>query len=175
MGAPKAWLDFGGEAMLARTVRRWRRRRGRSWSWRRRGRRCRRSRGRPVVRDAARGRGPLQGLAAGIGAIASLAGAAFVASTDAPFLHPALIRRLAELGDPRATTPWSPRWAGGSTRSAAVYRTSVAPAIADLLAGGSLRMTVLCERLRTLAADEALLLAGEELHAADPGSVRCAT
>lgn len=169
MGAPKAWLDFGGETLLARTVR------------------CVAAAASPVivvsapgqalpalpervlvVHDAVRGRGPLQALAAGIEAIAPHAEAAFVASTDAPFLCPALIRRLAELRDDRhdAVVPFS----GGRLHPlSAVYDVAVGPVIAELLGQGTLRLTRLCERLRTLSADEALLLAGEELRAADPG------
>src|SRR5258708_4890438 len=50
-----------------------------------------------VVRDAVGGRGPLQGIEAGLEAIAPQASLAFVSAVDAPFLHPALIRRLVEL------------------------------------------------------------------------------
>ncbi len=170
MGVPKAWLDFGGETLLARTVRtvaavaspvvvvaapgqdvpplpi---------------------SAGVAVVRDALRGRGPLQGLAAGLDAIGPRSEAAFVTSTDAPFLHPALIRRLADLrGNHDAVVPCI----GGRLHPlAAVYGIHVRAAITSLLAEGSLRLTRLGERVRTLTADEALLLAGAELRAADPG------
>ena len=48
-----------------------------------------------LARDPVEGRGPLQGIAAGLDAIAPLAERAYVASTDAPFLHPAFVRRLA--------------------------------------------------------------------------------
>src|SRR5918911_5539062 len=45
-----------------------------------------------VVEDAREGRGPLQGLAAGLAAIGERAEAAYVSSTDAPLLHPAFVR-----------------------------------------------------------------------------------
>ena len=168
MGAPKAWLDFAGEPLLLRTVRRVA------------------AAASPVVvvaaagqdvpalpdgvvvvRDAARGRGPLQGLASGLAAVAPHAEAAFVSATDAPFLHPALIRRLAALLDEGhdAVVPF----AGGRLHPlAAVYRTAIGPVVAEMLAQDDLRLTRLCERLRTRRVDEALLLAGDDLRSADP-------
>ncbi|MGB8961439.1 MAG: molybdenum cofactor guanylyltransferase, partial [Pseudonocardiaceae bacterium] len=47
-----------------------------------------------VVDDPEEGLGPLQGIAAGLGALAGRAQAAFVCSTDLPFLHPAFVRRV---------------------------------------------------------------------------------
>ena len=44
-----------------------------------------------VVEDAAEGRGPLQGLAAGLAAVAGEADLAYVSSTDVPLLHPAFV------------------------------------------------------------------------------------
>ena len=44
-----------------------------------------------VVEDAAEGRGPLQGLAAGLAAVAGDAEVAYVSSTDVPLLHPAFV------------------------------------------------------------------------------------
>jgi molybdopterin-guanine dinucleotide biosynthesis protein A len=168
MGTPKAWLELGGETLLARTVR------------------VVGSVAEPVVvaaapgqelpalpngvavvRDAAVGNGPLQGIAAGLAAIAAHAPAAFVCGTDAPFLHPALIRRLAALhgGDHVIVVAR----AGGRVHPlAAVYGTAVLPAIAEALAAGRLRLTAIFDRVPTLIADEALLLAGDELRAADP-------
>jgi molybdopterin-guanine dinucleotide biosynthesis protein A len=168
MGSSKAWLDFGGEPLLARTVR---------------------TvatvaspvvvvaapgqdvpplpEGVAVVRDLVSGRGPLQGIAAGLDAIADRAAAAFVSSTDAPFLHPALIRRLAALrGD--AYDIAVPRAGGHHHPLSAVYGVAARAEIELLLAEGRLRAFLLLERMRTLVADESLLLAGEELAAADP-------
>src|ERR687893_2081126 len=45
------------------------------------------------VEDAREGRGPLQGLAAGLAAVGDRAVAAYVSSTDVPLLHPRFIRR----------------------------------------------------------------------------------
>jgi molybdenum cofactor guanylyltransferase len=47
-----------------------------------------------VVEDPVEGRGPVQGLAAGLAEVAGRADAAFVCSTDMPFLHPAFVRRV---------------------------------------------------------------------------------
>ena len=45
-----------------------------------------------VVADQREGRGPLQGLAAGLAAIGDRAEVAYVSSTDVPLLHPAFVR-----------------------------------------------------------------------------------
>src|SRR6185295_6269702 len=53
-----------------------------------------------VVDDAREGRGPLQGLAAGLAAVRDRAAAAYASSTDVPLLHTRFIRRvLAALDD----------------------------------------------------------------------------
>ncbi len=120
------------------------------------------------MRDPVEGRGPLQGLSAGLAAIAPHARAAFVSSTDAPFLHPALVRRLAALrGDDYDVVV--PRAGGHYHPLSAIYSCAVLPAIDALLAEDRLRLFSLFERVRTLVVDEALLLEGEELAAVDPG------
>ena len=48
--------------------------------------------------DAREGRGPLQGLAAGLAAVGDRAVAAYVSSTDVPLLHPRFIRRVLAAG-----------------------------------------------------------------------------
>ena len=59
-----------------------------------------------VVRDEERGRGPLQGLAAGLAALRGRAGAAYLSSCDVPFLRPAFVRRLIDLlGDNAICVP----------------------------------------------------------------------
>ncbi|MDQ3154869.1 MAG: molybdenum cofactor guanylyltransferase, partial [Actinomycetota bacterium] len=47
-----------------------------------------------VVEDPTEGLGPLQGIAAGLTALAGRAEVAYVSSTDLPFLHPAFVRRV---------------------------------------------------------------------------------
>lgn len=168
MGAPKAWLDFGGETLLARTVRVV----GTVAS----------SvvvvaaegqdvpplpAGVAIIRDALAGRGPLQGIAAGLAAVAPHAPHAFVAAVDMPFLHPALIRRLVELHGADHDIV-APRVGGRVHPLGAVYGVSARVEIAVMLAEGTLRLGSLLARVRTLLADEALLLAGAELAVADP-------
>lgn len=169
MGRPKAWLPFGGEALLSRVA-------------------ARIAEaasplvvvaapdqevpplppGARIVRDAVSGRGPLQGILAGLSALEGLAAAAFVSSTDAPFLHPELVRRLEALraeGDHDVAVP---RAQGHYHPLAAVYRTSVRAVVQDLLDSDLRRPFFVFERTRARFAEEADLLAGEALRAADP-------
>lgn len=173
MGSPKAWLDFGGETLLARVVRIVRRA-------------CA-----PVIvvaapgqdvpplppdvaiaRDPLEGRGPLQGIAGGLHALGELpvgegVDAAFVTPTDAPFLEPALIARLAALrGDnhdvavPHTDNHFHPL--------AAIYARTCLDHIEALLAADRLRPFFLFERVRTVVCDAATLLADPDLATADP-------
>jgi molybdopterin-guanine dinucleotide biosynthesis protein A len=168
MGSPKAWLLLEGETLLARVVRRIA------------------EVASPIVvvaapgqgipplpegvlvaRDPVSGRGPLQGIAAGLDALVGRASAVFVSSTDVPFLHPALIRRLHALrGEDFAIAV--PRAQGHYHPLSAIYGLEARAEIAALLAADRLRPFFLFERMPTIFADEALLLEGEELRAADP-------
>jgi molybdopterin-guanine dinucleotide biosynthesis protein A len=171
MGAPKAWLDVGGEVLLARTVRVVGEVAARvvvvaavgqalpalPTSVR-------------VVRDAVEGRGPLQGLAAGLDAIATDHDLALVCATDAPFLHAAFVRRLVALlrDEDLAVVPE----VGARVHAlAALYRTSARDEIARGLAAGDLRLGSLLARLHARRVGEAELLAGAELARAD-GALR---
>ncbi len=144
MGQPKAWLPFGGELMLPRVVR------------------LLRTVVEPVVvvaatdqdlpplpsevlvvRDEEKGRGPLQGLAAGLHALAGRADAAYASSCDVPFLSPAFVRRMIELlGDWRICVPCVE---GFHHPLAAVYRMDVVAAVERLLAADRLRPLFLFE------------------------------
>jgi molybdopterin-guanine dinucleotide biosynthesis protein A len=168
MGTPKAWLDFGGETLLARTVRAVAQAASPVVVVAAPGQAVPAlPEGVIVVRDAVSGLGPLGGLAAGLDAVAPFAQAAFVSSTDAPFLHPALIRRLAELRGPDHDIV-ATRSGGRLHPLAAVYGLGARAEIAASLAAGNLRLTSLLDRARTLVVDEALLLAGAELAREDP-------
>ena len=77
----------------------------------------------------------MQGLAAGLAAIADRAGAAFVSSTDMPFLHPAFVRRVlravaegADVGLPVARGYPQPLAAAYRTKLAATQSGSWRPA-----------------------------------------------
>ena len=119
-----------------------------------------------VAEDEVAGRGPLQGLAAGLAALEGSTDVAFVCATDLPFLHPAYVRRvLAGLGDAEVALPVV---RGFRQPLAAAYRTSIAPRVAELLAAGSTRPADLLATCDVALLDEAFLLAGDELRAADP-------
>jgi len=161
MGRPKAWLPFGPELMLPRVARLL----GEAVS--------------PVVvvaapdqdvpplsseiaivRDEERGRGPLQGLAAGLEALRGRADAAFASSCDVPFLRPAFVRRLIDLlGDYLIAVP---RVGGYHHPLAAVYRIDVAGAVRRLLAEDRLRPFFLFDAVSTRVVEPA------ELAEADP-------
>jgi molybdopterin-guanine dinucleotide biosynthesis protein A len=161
MGQPKAWLPFRGETMLGRVVRLL----GTTVS--------------PVVvvaapgqelpslpgevivvRDSERGRGPLQGLAAGLEALKGRAGAAYVSSCDAPFLRPAFIRRMVELlGHKQIAVP---QCDGFRHPLAAVYRVEVLDAVRRLLDEDRLRPVFLFDEVPTR------FVSADELVQADP-------
>src|SRR4051794_8271103 len=148
MGRPKAWLPFAGEIMLPRVVR---------------------LLGEAVasvvvvaapgqdvpplppevevVRDPERGRGPLQGLGAGLEALRGRADAAYLSSCDVPFLRPDFVRRLVELLGQHAICV--PRVDGYLHPLAAVYRLEVAPVVARLLEEDRLRPAFLFEEVST--------------------------
>ncbi|HYT94693.1 MAG TPA: molybdenum cofactor guanylyltransferase [Gemmataceae bacterium] len=148
MGQPKAWLPFAGELMLPRVVR------------------LLRQVVEPVVvvaapgqdvpplpsevavvRDEQQGRGPLQGLAAGLHALAGRAEAAYLSSCDVPLLRPAFVRRLCALLDEYAICV--PKVGGYHHPLAAVYRLEVVTAVERLLAADRLRPFFLFEAVPT--------------------------
>lgn len=168
MGRSKAFLTFGNESLLARTVNTISRI---AWPI------CVVAapgqelpplpQGILIARDPTEGRGPLQGISVGLEAISEYAGAAFISSTDVPFLNPALIRRLSTLqsnGYDIAVINAQ----GHYHPLGAVYACHVRKEADILLAENRLRPFFLFERVRTLVADEALLLSDPILREADP-------
>ena len=169
MGAPKAALEWHGSTLLRRTVGI-----------------LARATGGPVVvvrakgqelpelpagvelvDDPRDGKGPVQGLAAGLGALAGRADAAFVSSTDLPFLHPAFVRRVlravhegADVGLPIAR--------GYPQPLAAAYKTSLAPVAERLVKEERLRPAFLFEQCQVSRLDEAALKDDPVLAALDP-------
>jgi molybdenum cofactor guanylyltransferase len=161
MGRPKAWLTFGNELMLPRVVR------------------LLSQAVTPIVvataaeqnvpllppqiemiRDSQPGRGPLQGLTAGLEALRGRADAAYVSSCDVPFLQPAFVRRLMELlGDFAICVP---EVGGYRHPLAAVYRIEVAATAARLLTENRLRPAFLFEEMPTR------IVQPEELADVDP-------
>jgi molybdopterin-guanine dinucleotide biosynthesis protein A len=120
-----------------------------------------------VVEDPVEGRGPLQGLAVGLAAVADRAEAAFVCSTDLPFLHPAYVRRvLRELtGGIDVVLPVA---RGFRQPLAAAYRTSLLGLINDLLVEGVRRPGMLFDHCAVTELDDERLLADPALTRHDP-------
>jgi molybdopterin-guanine dinucleotide biosynthesis protein A len=162
MGRPKAWLPFGAERLLQRVVR------------------LVSTAADPIVvvaapgqelpelpasvvvtRDPVSGRGPLQGLAAGLAALPDSVELVYATATDVPFLRPDWIARLAELiGDHDLIIPQTD---GYFHPLAALYRRRVVfPAIESLLNADRLRPVFLTEAVRTRIAT------ADELRCVDP-------
>lgn len=120
-----------------------------------------------VVEDPAEGLGPLQGIAAGLGALDGRAEVAFASSTDLPFLHPAFVRRMLAAVEPGVDVAL-PHARGYPQPLAAAYRVSLAPLVAELVAAGDLRPAFLFPRCATVRLDEAVLRTDPALAAADP-------
>jgi molybdopterin-guanine dinucleotide biosynthesis protein A len=121
-----------------------------------------------VVEDAAEGRGPLQGLAAGLAAAAEEgAEVAYVSSTDVPLLHPAFVRAVlrAATGEVDVALPVLH---GFRHPLAAGYRTSLLPDVEELIAADRMRPAFLFERCRVRELGEEELLGDRALAAADP-------
>jgi molybdopterin-guanine dinucleotide biosynthesis protein A len=156
MGRPKAWLPFGRERLLQRAVR---------------------LVGAaadpvvvvaapgqelpdlpasvPVVRDPVPGRGPLQGIAAGLAAIPETVALVYATATDVPFFRPEWVTRLVELIDDHDIA--IPQIDGYFHPLAALYRrAAVLPAVEALLRADRLRPVFLTEAVRTrvVSADE---------------------
>jgi molybdenum cofactor guanylyltransferase len=161
MGQPKAWLPFAGELMLPRILRILGEATAPVVAVAAPGQRL------PsldseieIVRDEVEGRGPLQGLAAGLSALHGRADAAFLSSCDVPFLLPAFVRRMIELLVDKSICV--PRVGGVDHSLAAVYRIDVLDAVRELLSAGRLRPPFLFEVVPTRVVD------ASELTAVDP-------
>jgi molybdopterin-guanine dinucleotide biosynthesis protein A len=121
-----------------------------------------------VVEDAAEGRGPLQGLAAGLRAAADHAEVAYVSSTDVPLLHPAFVRAVIRATTSEDVDVALPVVHGFKHPLAAAYRTSLVAAVEDLIAEDRMRPAFLFERCRVRELSEDDLLRERELAEADP-------
>jgi molybdenum cofactor guanylyltransferase len=120
-----------------------------------------------VVEDAREGRGPLQGLAAGLRAVGDRAPVAYVSSTDVPLLHPRFIARvLAALDDDVDVV--LPHVGGFPHPLAAAYRTALADRVERLIAEDRMRPAFLFEACRVRRLDAAALLGDPALAALDP-------
>lgn len=125
-----------------------------------------------VATDPRAGKGPVQGICAGLSALAGRAEVAFISSTDMPFLHPAFIRRVlrglsGSAGDDAADV-CLPIAGGYPQPLAAAYRVSLAHTAERLVKEGLLRPAFLFELCAVRRLDEAALLADPLLAVLDP-------
>jgi molybdopterin-guanine dinucleotide biosynthesis protein A len=120
-----------------------------------------------VVEDAREGRGPLQGLAAGLAAVRDAAPVAFVSSTDVPLLHPRFVRRVVTAVADHVDVAL-PHVGGFPHPLAAAYRTELVDAVERLIAEDRMRPAFLFEACRVRRLDEATLLEDPALAALDP-------
>jgi molybdopterin-guanine dinucleotide biosynthesis protein A len=107
------------------------------------------------VHDRTEGRGPLEGLAVGIGAVADEVDVVFATSCDVPLLVPGLVEHLLKLlGGHQIVVPQDEKY---FHPLAAVYRVSVLPEIEKLLRENRRRPFFLFEAVDTLAVPTATL------------------
>jgi molybdopterin-guanine dinucleotide biosynthesis protein A len=107
-----------------------------------------------VTRDALEGRGPLQGIAAGLQALPGDVEAACITSCDVPLLVPAFVTRMFELlGNNEIAVP---RENAQVHPLPAVYRRTILPQVQALLAANQLRLGALFDEVPTrfVVADE---------------------
>jgi molybdenum cofactor guanylyltransferase len=109
--------------------------------------------GAELVADAMPGRGPLEGIAAGMRALQGRCRCVFVSGTDLPLLHPEFVRSLARALEGHEMV--APVADGHNHPLAAVYRIESLDRIEALLADGQLRATALldCAGAHHVAAD----------------------
>lgn len=121
-----------------------------------------------VVEDPVEGLGPMQGVAAGLDAVRERAEAAFVCSTDMPFLHPAFVRRVLRGVAETGADMVMPVARGFRQPLAAGYRTSLAGLIARLVGEGDLRPGMLFKHCEVAQLEDDQLLADRALARFDP-------
>ena len=121
-----------------------------------------------VVADPVEGQGPMRGLATGLAALDGRAEAAFVCSTDLPFLHPALVRRVLRGFADATVDVVMPVARGHRQPLAAGYRTALAPLVEKLLGEGDLRPGMLFRHCNVTQLDDDALLADPDLARHDP-------
>ncbi len=125
-----------------------------------------------VVADAREGRGPLQGLAAGLAAVDDRAALAYVSATDVPLLHPAFVRCVVGAFSDQVDVVL-PEVAGHRQPLAAAYRLTTLSIVEELIATDRMRPAFLFERCRVLYLSDAAMLDDPALARLDPelGSV----
>ena len=122
-----------------------------------------------VVDDPREGKGPVQGIAAGLAALAGRAESAFISSTDMPFLHPAFIRRMLRvLADDAAADVALPVARGYPQPLAAAYRVRLAETAERLVKNDRLRPAFLLDECAVARLDDSALRQDPVLGALDP-------
>ena len=122
-----------------------------------------------IADDPREGKGPVQGIAAGLAALRGRADIAFICSTDMPFLHPAFARRvLRVLEDSETTDVALPLARGFRQPLAAAYRVSLAERAERLVAEDQLRPAFLFGQCTVETLDDAALKQDPVLAALDP-------
>ena len=124
-----------------------------------------------IVRDGRPDRGPLEGLRAGLGALAprGQVEAAFLCATDMPLLVPELPLRLLALWREHRDRPALVVSARGRLQPLlGIYALAVLADVEAQLETEDRSLKALVARVGAAIADEAALLAGVELAAADP-------
>jgi molybdenum cofactor guanylyltransferase len=114
-----------------------------------------------IVRDPIAGRGPLQGLAAGLRALPDSVDLVYASATDVPFLEPRWIARLPELiGNCDLAIPFIGK---RYHPLAALYRKdSVLPVIEGMLSADRLRLVSIVDEVKVRVVHE------DEMRAVDP-------
>ncbi|MBV9049873.1 MAG: molybdenum cofactor guanylyltransferase, partial [Solirubrobacterales bacterium] len=120
-----------------------------------------------VVADEREGRGPMQGLAAGLAAIGDRAALAYVSSTDVPLLHPAFVRGVIRAFDDEVDVVL-PEIGGYRQPLAAAYRVSLLSIVQELISTDRMRPAFLFERCRVRLLPAEALLRDPALARADP-------
>jgi molybdenum cofactor guanylyltransferase len=120
-----------------------------------------------LASDPSEGRGPMQGIAAGLEAIGNRAEIAYVSSTDVPLLHPAFVRRIVGSFDGEVDVVL-PEVGGYRQPLAAAYRLALLDTVKELIAADRLRPAFLFERCRVLRLDEDAMLRDSALSRVDP-------
>ena len=129
-----------------------------------------------VIEDPRQGKGPLQGIAAGLAALSGHAEAAFISSTDMPFLHPVFIRRVLRVLEEHHTTDVALPVARGYPQPlAAAYRVWPAETAERLVKEDRSRPAFLFDECRVEWLDDATLRQDPVLAALDRISTRCST
>jgi molybdopterin-guanine dinucleotide biosynthesis protein A len=120
-----------------------------------------------VAEDPVEGRGPLQGLAAGLAALQGRAEVAFLSSTDVPLLHPYFVARVLAAVDDDVDVAL-PVARGYPQPLAAAYRVDLLPTVEALLEADRLRPAFLFEACRVRRLPDEELLSGSRLATLDP-------